>query len=59
MYFEYRIVKIEKGLFLIEYKTAPYGVWHEVKINSSKLSQRQKLVQERNLKWMCRHGRLL
>ena len=22
--------KIEKGLFLIEYKTAPYGVWHEV-----------------------------
>lgn len=30
MYFEYRIVKIEKGLFLIEYKTAPYGVWHEV-----------------------------
>lgn len=29
-YFEYRIVKIEKGLFFIEYKTAPYGVWHEV-----------------------------
>ena len=28
--YEYRIVKIEKGLFLIEYKTAPYGVWHEV-----------------------------
>lgn len=26
MYYEYRIVKIEKGLFLIEYKTAPYGV---------------------------------
>jgi len=47
MYFEYRIVKIEKGLFLIEYKTAPYGVWHEVKTNSSRLSQRQKLGQER------------
>lgn len=31
MYFEYRIVKIEKGLFIIEYKTAPYGVWNEVK----------------------------
>ena len=31
MYFEYRIVKIEKCLFLIEYKTTPYGVWHEVK----------------------------
>lgn len=30
MYFEYRIVKIEKGLFLIEYKTAPFGVWHEI-----------------------------
>lgn len=29
MYYEYRIVKIEKGLFLIEYKTGPYGVWHE------------------------------
>lgn len=26
MYFEYRIVKIEKGLFFIEYKTAPYGL---------------------------------
>ena len=31
MYFEYRIVKIEEGLFLIEYKTAPFGVQHEVK----------------------------
>ena len=31
MYFEYRIVKIEKGIFIIEYKTAPFGVWHEVK----------------------------
>ena len=48
MYFEYRIVKIEKGLFLIEYKTAPFGVWHEVKdIRSSKLSQKQKLGLER------------
>lgn len=28
--YEYRIVKIEKGLFLIEYKTAPYGVWYEI-----------------------------
>lgn len=47
MYFEYRIVKIEKGLFLIEYKTTPYGVWHEVKTSSSRLSQRQKLGLER------------
>lgn len=38
MYFEYRIVKIEKGLFLIEYKTAPYGVWHEVKNKQFKTS---------------------
>jgi hypothetical protein len=49
MYFEYRIVKIEKGLFLIEYKTTPYGVWHEVKTNSSRLSKRQKLGLERTL----------
>ena len=28
--YEYRIVKIEKGLFLIEYKTTPNGVWREV-----------------------------
>ena len=28
--YEYRIVKIEKGLFLIEYKVAPFGVWYEV-----------------------------
>lgn len=30
MYFEYRIVKIEKGLFLIEYRNTPKGIWHEV-----------------------------
>ena len=28
--YEYRIVKIEKGLFLIEYKVAPYGVQYEI-----------------------------
>lgn len=30
---EYRTVKIEKGLFLLEYnnKTAPFGIWHKVK----------------------------
>lgn len=31
MYFEYRIVKIEKCIFIIEYKTTPFGVWHIVK----------------------------
>lgn len=28
--FEYRIVKIEKGLFLIEYKNISNGIWYEV-----------------------------
>lgn len=28
--YEYRIVKIEKGSFFIEYKNAPFGVWHKV-----------------------------
>ena len=31
MYFEYRIIKIEKCIFIIEYKITNYGVWHEVK----------------------------
>ena len=31
MCFEYRIVKIEKGLFLIEYRNKPNGTWQEVK----------------------------
>lgn len=30
MYFEYRIVKIEKGCFLVEYRNTPNGIWHEV-----------------------------
>lgn len=28
--YEYRIVKIEKGLFLIKYKVNSFGVWYEV-----------------------------
>ena len=28
--YEYRIVKIEKGLFFIEYKIASFGVWYEI-----------------------------
>lgn len=35
--YEYRIVKIEKGLFLIEYKLAPYGVWHEIEKENDKI----------------------
>lgn len=46
MYFEYRIVKIEKGLFLIEYKAAPLEFGMK-QISSSRLSQRQKLGLER------------
>ena len=40
MYFEYRIVKIEKGIFLIEYNTAPFVVWHEVKNKQFKTKQK-------------------
>ena len=31
MYFEYRIVKIEKDLFLIEHRSTPDGTWQKVK----------------------------
>ena len=50
MYFEYRIVKIEKGLFLIEYKTAPYGVWHEVKDKKFKTKPKAEAWARKNLK---------
>lgn len=42
---EYRTVKIEKGLFLLEYKnkTAPFGIWHKVK-NKKNLRQNRKLM---------------
>ena len=50
MYFEYRIVKIEKGLFLIEYKTAPYGVWHEVKNKQSKTTIKEEAWASKNFK---------
>lgn len=50
MYFEYRIVKIEKGLFLIEYKTAPYGVWHEVKNKQFKTKPKAEAWARKNLK---------
>ena len=49
MYFEYRIVKIEKGLFLIEYKTAPYGVWHEVKNKQFKTKPKAEAWARKNL----------
>ena len=47
--YEYRIVKIEKGLFLIEYKTAPYGVWHEVKDKKFKTKPKAEAWARKNL----------
>ena len=49
MYFEYRIVKIEKVFFLIEYKTAPYGVWHEVKDKKFKTKPKAETWARKNL----------
>lgn len=49
MYFEYRIVKIEKGLFLIEYKNTPYGVWHEVKGKKFKTKTKAEAWARKNL----------
>lgn len=49
MYFEYRIVKIEKGLFLIEYKIAPYEVWYEVKDKQFKTKQKAEAWARKNL----------
>ena len=48
MYFEYRIVKIETCLFLIEYKTAPYGVWHEVKNKQFKNKPKAEALARKN-----------
>lgn len=47
--YEYRIVKIEKGLFLIEYKTAPFGVWHEVKNKQFKTKPKAEAWARKNL----------
>ena len=49
MYFEYRIVKIEKSLFLIEYKTSPFGVWHEVKNKQFKTKPKAEAWARKNL----------
>lgn len=46
---EYRIVKIEKGLFLIEYKIEPFGVWHEVKDKKFKTKPKAESWARKNL----------
>lgn len=44
MYFEYRIVKIEKGLFLIEYKTAfsPSSMMASEQRNATPISEKSR-----------------
>jgi len=42
-------VSTEKGLFLIEYKTAPYGVWHEVKNKQFKTKPKAEAWARKNL----------
>lgn len=49
MYFEYRIVKIEKGLFLVEYKKTPDGIWHEVKNKQFKTKPKAESWVRKNL----------
>lgn len=48
MYFEYRIVKIEKGIFFIEYKTAPFGVGNEVKNKQFKTKPKEEAWARKN-----------
>lgn len=48
MYFEYRIVKNEKCIFLIEYKTAHFGIWHEVKNKQFKTKQKAEAWARKN-----------
>lgn len=49
MYFEYRIVKNEKGILLIEYKTAPFVVWHKVKNKQFKTKTKAEAWARKNL----------
>lgn len=50
MYFEYRIVKIEKGLFLIECRSTPNGTWQEVKNKQFKTKPNAEAWARKNLK---------
>ena len=49
MYFEYRIVKIEKNLFLIEYRSTPDGTWHEAKNKQFKTKPKAEVWARKNL----------
>lgn len=47
--YEYRIVKIEKGLFLIEYRNTPNGTWVEVKDKQFKTKPKAEAWARKNL----------
>lgn len=49
MYFEYRIVKNEKGLFLIEYRSMPNGTWHKVRNKQFKTKPKAEAWARKNL----------
>ena len=49
MYFEYRIVKIEKSLFRIEYRNTPNGTWQEVKDKQFKTKPEAEAWARKNL----------
>lgn len=49
MIVEYRIVKIQKGLFLLEYRIIPFGIWHEVKDKKFKTKPRAEAWAKNNL----------
>lgn len=46
---EYRIVKIEKGLFLIEHRSTPDGTWQEVEDKQFKTKPKAEAWARKNL----------
>lgn len=49
MYFESIIVKIKKGLFLIEYRNTPNGTWQGIKDKQFKTKPRAETWARKNL----------
>ena len=41
---EYRIVKLEKGLFKVEFRYGRWGVWHEVEKNFKSQTKAQEYI---------------
>lgn len=46
---EFRIVKIEKGLFLIEHRSTPDGTWQEVEDKQFKTKPKAEAWARKNL----------